>query len=665
MATITWALTADFDRDGTYETALTPYVARPGGGLRVERGVGRDGVPMTSKLSVTLLNTGGEFSPHNTSSALYGLLNPGVPVRVTATHNAVDYTLWTGYAMTWRTAWAGGGLSTCQVDCADLISVLKGAPPVNVTASTSRDTDAALVAICDAVGLVAGDRVFDDGVQDLPMHFAVGEEPVAALMAVTASEMGGMLYPAATGELRFEARNSRSGVTPGDNWGDGTDVVPVGVEYNLEPGEFVTQVTARSTVFRNGQADTQVFAFSQNMFTRPTATSMALAAGEVWARTFQANSAYVALTALDAVYDYTANTAIDGTGTDKTSALTATVTDLGGGRFRLKLVNTDAATIYVTKFRMRGQPVEFFADRAEAEFSLSVDGYKAGKSLQFDVPFAGDTGDTIRDYAYQELRVGRYPWPMLALTFLPGNDTSRAALLGADLGQLIRYVDTSLAANWSPQVDDWWYIEALSYTIPPDWAGQTFSVTVTMSPSYVYRNLDAIVFDTFDRADATGDLGTSFSGDAWANDTGFDIVSNKARANTDTLSMATLDLGETDQVVEVQIAAIGTGDEVGVVFRYADVNNQYRCYLDKASSELVFEKNVSGTVSEIVSPAYTVGTAHEMRVMVQGARVRVWVDRVLSIDTTDNALSAGAKVGLFARNASGTATFENFYGQGL
>lgn len=529
--TITWGLTADFDRDGTYETDLTGYVEKPGSGIRISRGIGRDGQPMTSKLSVQLSNRGGEFTPENTASPFYGKLEPGVPIRVTATSGTAR-TLWTGYAMRWKTSWRSGAVSMCQVDCDDLFAILRDGDLVNVTASTSRDTDGALVAIMDALGLVAGDRSFDDGVQALPMHFAVGENPLEAMMQVAASEMGGLLYPDALGRIRFEARNSRLGVgAVDDTWGDGTSVIPMAAEYDLNPLELVTSVTARATVFRTGQADTEIFAFSQNMFTKPAATSMALTAGQVWERTFQANSAYVSLTALDAVYDYLANDSQDGTGTDRTSLLTATVTDLGGGRFTLRLVNTHSGTIYVTKFRLRGQPVEFYADRAEAAFSLSQAGLKAGRSLSFDVPFAGDTGNKLRDYAYQELRVGRYPWPMLTLQFRPGNATAIGALLDVELGHLIRYTDIALDADKAPNVDDWWYVEGLSYSIPPDWAGATFDCTVRLSPSYVYRNLDAIVFDTFDRADAVGGLGTSFSGDVWADDTGFDIDSGYAVPN--------------------------------------------------------------------------------------------------------------------------------------
>ena len=541
MATITWALEADFDRDTTYEADLTGYIEHPGAGVRISRGVGRDGRPQASKFTVVLSNRDGAFTPQNGESPFFGLLVPGVPVRLTATHNAVARTIWTGYAMQWRCSWQQGAWPVCSVSCEDIFWFLQNRDPVNVTASTSRDTDEALVAIMDALGLTADDRDFDDGIQVLPMHFAVGQEPAEAMMAVVASELGGLLYPDALGRIRFEARNSRLGTAIDDTWGDGTAILPVAVEYDLNPMEVYTHVTARSTRFRTGQDETKIFEVSENMFTKPAATSRALAAGEVYERTFQANSAfYGAIVTPEAVYDYTANDAQNGTGTDRTGLLEVTVTDLGSGRFRLRWRNTHSATIYVTKFQLRGTPVEFFADRAEAVFSKGVPGLKAGKSLQFDVPFAGDTGQKLRDYAYQELRVGRYAWPVVRLAFKAAFDDEIAALLDADLGHLIRFGDLDAELHESARVDDWWYIEALDYQVPPDWGGEVFDVKVTLVPSYVYRNLDAIVFDTFDRADASGDLGTAFSGDVWADDTGFDISGGYAVPNSTGLQVPNL-----------------------------------------------------------------------------------------------------------------------------
>lgn len=529
MATITWAIEADFDRNGTYETALTDYIDSPGSGISISRGIGRDGKPLAGQMGLTLSNRDGTFTPENSASSLYGKLQPGVPIRITATVGS-SYTVWTGYIMAWRPKFEAGKESTCDISSGDIITILQDAPNINVTASALRDTDAALVAICDAIGFVAGDRNFDDGVQALPMHFASDAPPLQAMMDVVASEMGGQLYPDATGRIRFEARNSRLGTTVDDTWGDGTLIGPQVEEYTLNPLEYVTSVSARATVFQTGQSELEVFRFSQSMDTRPNADSMLLTAGQVYERDFNLQSAIAAITSPVASTDYQANDAIDGSGTDRTSSLSVTVTAYGGARFRLRLKNTHSGSIYVTRFRLRGQPVEFHSDRAEASFTLSVPGLKAGRGLQFDVPFGGDS-TTLRDYAYQELRVGRYPWPMLRLRFQALLDDAITALLAVELGDLVKYKSASDLFQ-SAGVDDWWYVEGLSYKIPAGWAGEMFECEVLLSPSYVYRDLDHIVFDTFERGNATGDLGTSLSGATWSGDTGFDIASNAARPNS-------------------------------------------------------------------------------------------------------------------------------------
>lgn len=532
-------IAADFDRDGSYETDLTGYANDlHAGPVVIESGLQPDGTLSPSEFQLALDNTAGVFSPLYGAGSLHGKLGPHVPIRVTAVHNSLSYTAWAGYTWRWRNTYGGPG-QLATVQCRDIAAYLFESDPVNLTVATTRDTDAALTAIATYLGLAAGDLDFDDGVQDLPIHFAVGEPAVEAMLAVVDSEMGGLLFVTAAGKLRFLSRGSRLGATPDYTWGDGTNVQAEDVQLELDPDDVVTSVRVRGTKFRTGQADTLVFEVSENMFTRPSATSRALAAGEIYERTFQANSAYVALTTPEAVYDYTANSAIDGTGTDKTSALEVTVTDLGGGRFVLRWRNTDAGTIYVTKFRMRGQPTEFFADRPEASFSKSVAGMKAGQVLELDVPFAGDTGAKLRDYAYALLRTYRYEMPVLTARFAWDHDDTIAAMLAVELGELVEFADQAPGGNaaWATGANDLWRVVHRRHDIVP---GGMSSTTLTLVPSYVYRNLDAIAFDTFDRANATGDLGTAFSGDVWADDTGFDISGGYAVPNSTGLQVPNL-----------------------------------------------------------------------------------------------------------------------------
>lgn len=663
---ISWVVEADFDKNGSYETDLTAYVRRPGNGITIDRGMGWGGAYQISKTVITLDNRDGRFNSLNPSSPLHGKLEPDVPIRIKTTIGVTTYVAWTGYIRAYKLSGiTPKGQPLCRLECEDIAVFLAESDLINVTYSTSRDTDGALIAIMDAMGLTAGDRSFDDGVQDLPTHYCLAQNALAAMSDVVRSEMGGYLWVNADGQLRFENRNSRLGTTVAATFGDSTGYYPVSASVLINADDYVTAVRARATVFRLGQADTEIFRFSRSKDTYPTADSIQLAAGETYERDFDTQSAVAAIVAPVAGTDYLANDAANGSGTDRTSSLTVTVVDRGAGRFNLKIKNGHSGAVYLTKFRLRGQPGNFFADRPEFYASLAVPGRKAGKVVEIDVPFGGDGGQKLRDYAYSLMRTYRWPIPQLQATFIPRTTAEAETLLALDIGDRARYKDTALGAEGT-YTDEWMYIESIKMAIPPTLRGR-FTTTFNLSPSYIYRKLDGVVFDVFGRANATGDLGTATSDDVWADDGNMDISSNAARANSDTAQVPSLDLGagNTDHVVEVSLSAISTGDEVGLSFRKVDTSNYYRAYVDQGSNEVILEKVVAGVTTELSSPAFTVGTSHEMRVIVQGTRIRVWVDRYLYIDTTDSSLTTGTKVGLFHRNANATAKSANFYGQGL
>lgn len=562
MSTITWSLLADFDRNGSYDFDLTGYVERPGNGISITRGMGSDGIYRVSSMSVTLSNRSGIFTPDNSASSLYGLMRPGVPIQLTATHSAVTYTRWTGYIQSFRPTFRAGAVPMCAIQCYDIAKWIADFRPVNVTASTSRDTDGALTAIATAIGLSAGDLNFDDGLQNLPLHYVSAQAGMAAMLDAMRSEMGGFLWVQTDGKLRFEARNSRLGVTPDDTWGDGTTIYPVSIDYDLNDQDLITTASVQATIFTAGQADDEIFRFTRGMDTRGGADSLSIAAGTYYEAEFDYGVVATSVTSPVAVTDYLGNSAIDGTGTDKTSALTVTVTDLGG-RVRIKIANSDAATVYVTKFRLRGQRQAFSFQSPTFTVTKSWPLAKADQGVQLRVPFADDQ-QALRDYAVQLCRTYRYPYPRITMQFLADDDTAKVALLSADIGQLVRYTDTAVGVNFTGNqkagayLDDWFYIEAIKTDVPPDWAGNLFSCSVTLIPSYIYRNLDAIAYDLFTRADATGALGTSLSGDAWANDSGFNITSNTAKPNSTSVATPNINLGVTDGVAEVSLAGLAS-----------------------------------------------------------------------------------------------------------
>ena len=555
MTAPTWSLLADFNRDGVYEFDLRPYVDA-GAQLRVSRGVDRNGRMRVSTLEVSLDNQTGIFTPEYSSSSLYGLLKPDVPIQLAANFSSTDYTLWTGYAQSWTCKWAGskGIGARCQLSAIDLAGAFLKDAQVNVVSSTSRSTSDAIAAIMVAAGLSSSDYNLDAGIQSLPFHFVRAQKALDAIMDAVYSEMGGTAWIQADGKLRFENRHARLGTTVDATWGDSTNVIPENVAYEVSTNDLVTSASVSATIFTTGQDNDEILRFTRGMDTRGGADSIAIAAGASYEAEFDYGVAAVSITAAVAVTDYLANTAIDGTGTDKTSALTVSVTDLGGAA-RIKLTNTDAATIYVTKFRLRGQRTAYTNQSPTFTVTKSVVGMKTDRSLQLRVPFADDS-QAAKDFSVALCRTYRVPYPRVTLEFCWDTDDITAAMLAADIGQLVKFADlTSGNAAWLTNVNDWWYIEAIEQMVSPAAVPRT---QVTLTPAYTYRNLDAIAYDSFTRSNATGDLGTSLSGDAWANDSGFNIASNAAVPNVTTVQTPNINLGVTDGVAEVSLAGMAS-----------------------------------------------------------------------------------------------------------
>jgi len=658
---VTWKVEADFDRDGTYEEDLTPRIDKTTAGLTIQRGMSPDGVYQISQLSLGIANRDGRYTPENTSSPLHGKLEPGIPVRVIATHNSIQYTLWSGYIQRISNEWQVGRGAIARLRAVDLADYLRAYNNVNVTSSTTRKTDDALNAICDAIGLSASLRQFDAGQQSLPLHFARMQNALRACMDVVKSEMGGFLWVTKDGKLRFESRASRLGTTVDHTWGDGTNIKPYRARYEANNDDFICRVTVRATILQQGQDEVEVFRFSRGVDNRP-ADSLRLAPGEVYEAEFHYAAPVITLATPVARRDYLANSAIDGSGTDMTDDLDVTVTHLGAG-FALRLENTHASTpLYVTRFRLRGTVDSFVADRPHFVAAKSVPGLPTDAGVDIDLPFADDSGRMPAHYSIALLRTYRYPIPRLVLDFfLDRHDDIAASLLSAEIGDLVHYKDQAL--GWA-QVDDWWYIESIQYRTH---VGRVTEAEVMLVPSYAYRNLDAIAYDLFTRSGGSG-LGQALSGQDWATEgsASWAIYNNQARALGSGDGVAYLALGSSDCVVEVDVDSGDlTQGGAGVVYRRADANNYYRAWLDFQNGLVVLEKVVAGTPSTIASASLTLSLPMELRAMAQGSRHRIWVDRKLYIDAADSAIS-GTTAGMFAGAVKITGIlYDDFYAQGL
>lgn len=665
--TVTWAVLADFDRDGVYEYDLTGDVELPGAGITIDRGFGKDGIYQVSKVSITVTNRDGVYIFDNSASPLYGKLKAGVPVRVFGSDGA-EFTLWTGYIQTYRmSGFAAGAVPTCTFECTDIADYLAQLSPLNVLLGT-RSTKEAYEAIAVAAGLAGTDYEFT-GIQTLPLHWVRSSDALTAMAQVQQSEMGGQWFVDALGRIRGQGRDKRLGIAVTATWGDGSDIYPRAATVTITDEDVISTAAVQANVFVADADEQVIFAFSRNA-TNPTPDSIYIEPGATYGPVSIDYPAPVMQVAEQvAGIDYTANAAVDGSGNDMIASLGVTNTEQGAG-FELILRNTHATDgLYVTKFQKKGLAQNYVPDRPIFTYSLPIPGDKTDRGISVQLPFTDDS-QLPRDFAVQLVRTYRYPYPRLTLAFDAGrNAATMAAMLAVELSDLVHYKDTDITTLGKTYSNDWWYVDHIRMQVPPALAGQTFSSEVELVPSYLFRNLDAIVYDMFDRDDAIDALGTSTSGAAWSDTDGYgwDIVGGAARANDTGAPVQTLDLGAgiTDVVVEVLLSEFGVSDEVGVVFRCVDDSNHYRFYIDANSGVAVLEQVADGAETVLASVAYTLKTRAELRVIYQGGRIRCQIDGLTVLDVEDPPVFYGTRAGMFARNSASGTKFSAFYAQGL
>ena len=87
-------------------------------GIRITKWRGEEHeVANASRLSLTLKNADGRYTPGNASGAHYPNVKKGRPIRVTVTHNSNTYRRFLGYIEDWEVGWPGvvAGSSVCVV----------------------------------------------------------------------------------------------------------------------------------------------------------------------------------------------------------------------------------------------------------------------------------------------------------------------------------------------------------------------------------------------------------------------------------------------------------------------------------------------------------------------------------------------------------------------
>jgi hypothetical protein len=166
-------------------------------------------------------------------------------------------------------------------------------------------------------------------------------------------------------------------------------------------------------------------------------------------------------------------------------------------------------------------------------------------------------------------------------------------------------------------------------------------------------------YDTFTRSN--GALGTSetsgpdsqaVTARTWNNRVGTtQVASNKASASalSGGIAIATVDTGKVD--VLCKSALTRSGDEIGIVVRYADSDNYVRAYHDGTNVKL--DKVVGGTPTNVISAAQAYSAGADIVVSCVGTSFLLFYDdrKIGSTSTISNAaLQTGTEQGTYSTN---------------
>ena len=416
------------------------------------------GRSVAGKLSAVLVNTGGKYSPSNTSSALTGNILPGRTVKVQAGSGSFPYTFpvafndgvrWQGKLDRILPAPAAEGVKTATLTAFGTLGYLNQFE-TQLASQTNRRTDQAVGDILDDVGWTeSDDRDLDTGKTTISRFWISGKKAIDALRLVEEAEAG-FLLESKSGQIAFQNRHHRitqtASTTSQATFSDADGAAHTFVEVDQDDplGTIVNHVEATARTF-----DTASVAV---LWTHPEtgSASPTLAPGE--AKTFEAefpnpdaaNSAMEvdAWTTPAATTDYLLNSASGGGGTNLTSDITVTQTKTAE---RMAITLTNSATGsdgYVTKLQARGTAVSTKNPCIVRAIDTTSQGIYGERKYVAKTQFIPTTSEA-QDWCEYQVAIFASPTNILTMTIPASTSGNIGQVLGRDLSDRITVTATN------------------------------------------------------------------------------------------------------------------------------------------------------------------------------------------------------------------------------
>ena len=469
MAAGSYTLLVDWNNDGDFTDANDDITSDV---LSVSWERGRDyasqlqGKSIAGKLSATLVNTDGKYSPSNTSSALTGNILPGRTVRLLAGPDEAfpydfpisfeDNPKWQGKLDKIMPAPAATGVKTAKLTAFGTLGFLNQFE-VQLASQTNRRTDQAVGDILDDLGWTeAADRDLDTGQTTISRFWIAKKKAIDALRLVEEAESG-FIRESKSGQIVFESRYHRL-TEAASTTSQATFTDADGATYSYMA---IAQTDPLATIVNHVEATARTFdtASIATLWTHPEtgSASPTLAPGE--SKLFEAefpnpsatNAAMEvnAWTTPAATTDILANAASDGSGTNLTSNITISASKTAE-RMAITLANSaTGADAYLTKIQARGTAVSTKNPcivRAIDTTSQAAHGERKYVAKTQFIP----TTSEAQDWCDYQMSIYGSPIEILTMTINSSDDDNRFQALVRDISDRITVVasnDTKMGIN--------------------------------------------------------------------------------------------------------------------------------------------------------------------------------------------------------------------------
>ncbi len=447
MARGTYVLAVDWNGDGDFSDTGEDVTART---LSCEWRRGNDyasqlvGKAIAGVLNAELNNESGDYSTFNTSSPLTGNLVPGRKVKLTGNDGSTTTTLWAGFLDSIEPIPSVGGANKARLKAIGPLGFVNKFE-VSTTMFANKKAGELVGEVLDAAGWDDDDRDLDTGIVTFPRFWTERVKTFDALRIIEETETG-LLEESADGKIVYRDRHARSTDTRSTtSQATYSDASGAALSYShiaqIDPLKFIfnelrAKVQPHSGAWILGSSalgtQTELADDAEVLWTHPETGSASPSISAGATRIFTAayptsgtastSRAVDFWTTLTATTDYIANDSADGSGTNRTSDITVSLSKRAQS-MDISLTNGHSGAVYITKLQSQGHkvtvkdPVEIVATDATSQTAFGKRTYPhPGK-------FIPDSTEA-QNWADFHVATWKDPVPLLRLTMVGNRSTA-------------------------------------------------------------------------------------------------------------------------------------------------------------------------------------------------------------------------------------------------